>query len=89
LLIFPGLISDCLGLVLLLPPVRRAVIRTGLLKLVTLFHYQAQAGREAFHEADPETQDDGDGIVIEGEYERVSERPLKPGKNVEPRHRRR
>jgi UPF0716 protein FxsA len=89
LLIFPGLISDAIGLVLLLPPVRRAVIRTGLLKLVTLFHYQAQASRQAFREADPESQDDGDGIVIEGEYERVSERPLKPGKNVEPRHRRR
>jgi UPF0716 protein FxsA len=87
-LIFPGLISDAIGLVLLLPPVRRAVIRTGLLKLVTLFHYQAQTSRGAFHNVRPTTEDDGDGIVIEGEYERVSEKPLAPGKSVQPRHHR-
>jgi UPF0716 protein FxsA len=89
LLIFPGVISDLFGLALLVPLVRNVVARTGLLKLVTLFHYQAEVSRETFR-ASPETTAPGedDGIVIEGEYERVSERPLYPGKAVQPRRNR-
>lgn len=85
LLIFPGVISDLFGLVLLIPPVRRVVIRTGLLKLVTLFHYQAEVSRETFRAGDDVSPADAEGIVIEGEYERVSERPLRPGRSVQPR----
>lgn len=84
LLIFPGVISDLFGLVLLIPPVRSVVIRTGLLKLVTLFHYQAEVSRETFRAGDVSPAD-AEGIVIEGEYERVSERPLRPGRSVQPR----
>ncbi|WP_052699147.1 FxsA family protein [Hyphomicrobium sp. 99] len=85
LLIFPGVISDLLGLFLLVPQIRHLVIRTGLLKLVTLFHYQAEVSRETFRASTGETPVDDDGIVIEGEYERVSERPLHQGKAVQPR----
>jgi len=85
LLIFPGVISDLFGLSLLIPQVRHLVIRTGLLKLVTLFHYQAEASRETFRASTGETPAGDDGIVIEGEYERVSERPLHQGKAVQPR----
>lgn len=85
LLIFPGVISDMFGLFLLIPQVRHVVIRTGLLKLVTLFHYQAEVSRETFRATGDESPVDSDGIVIEGEYERVSERPLHPGKAVQPR----
>lgn len=85
LLIFPGVISDLLGLFLLVPQIRHLVIRTGLLKLVTLFHYQAEVSRETFRASTGETRVDDDGIVIEGEYERVSERPLHQGKAVQPR----
>jgi UPF0716 protein FxsA len=85
LLIFPGIIADLLGLVLLIPQVRHVVIRTGLLKLVTLFHYQAEVSRETLRTKDDVPPSDADGIVIEGEYERVSERPLRPGKSVQPR----
>jgi UPF0716 protein FxsA len=85
LLIFPGVISDLLGLCLLIPHVRHLVIRTGLLKLVTLFHYQAEVSRETFRASTGETPADDDGVVIEGEYERVSERPLHQGKAVQPR----
>ncbi len=85
LLIFPGVISDLFGLFLLVPQVRHVVIKTGLLKLVTLFHYQAEVSRETFRATGEESPVDSDGIVIEGEYERVSERPLHPGKAVQPR----
>jgi UPF0716 protein FxsA len=86
LLIFPGVISDMFGLFLLIPQVRHVVIRTGLLKLITLFHYQAEVSRETFRApGEEESPVDSDGIVIEGEYERVSERPLYPGKAVQQR----
>ena len=78
LLIFPGVISDVIGLVLLIPQVRRVLIRTGLLKLVNLFHYQAEVDRGAFRAADAESREEPAGIVIEGEYERLSEKPLRP-----------
>ena len=85
LLIFPGVISDVIGLVLLIPQVRRVLIRTGLLKLVNLFHYQAEVDRGAFRAADAESREEPAGIVIEGEYERLSEKPLRPGRAVQQR----
>lgn len=85
LLIFPGVISDIIGLTLLVPQIRQIVIRTGLLKLVALFHYQAEVSRENFRASTESPRHDDDGIVIEGEYERVSERPLHAGKAVQPR----
>jgi UPF0716 protein FxsA len=85
LLIFPGVISDVIGLVLLIPQVRRILIRTGLLKLVNLFHYQAEVDRGAFRAADAESREEPAGIVIEGEYERLSEKPLRPGRAVQQR----
>ena len=58
------------------------MIRTGLLKLVTLFHYQAEVGREALRDQPklPYPRR-AEGIVIEGEYERLSEKPLTAGKS--------
>jgi UPF0716 protein FxsA len=85
LLIFPGVIADSLGLVLLIPQVRKVLIHTGLLKLVTVFSYHAEAHRGSFRDGPAASEDDGKGIVIEGEYERVSEKPLAPGKAVQPR----
>ena len=85
LLIFPGVISDVIGLVLLIPQVRRVLIRTGLLKLVNLFHYQAEVDRGSFHAADTEPREEPAGIVIEGEYERLSEKPLRQGRAVQQR----
>ena len=85
LLIFPGVISDTIGLFLLIPKVREFVIRTGVLKLVALFHYQAEVSREAFRTSEEPAPGEPEGIVIEGEYERLSERPLHAGKAVQTR----
>jgi UPF0716 protein FxsA len=85
LLIIPGVISDVIGLVLLIPQVRHFTIRTGLLKLVSFFHYQAEVSRGAFRSSSETPREESRGPVIEGEYERVSERPLRPGKAVQPR----
>jgi len=85
LLIIPGVISDVIGLVLLIPQVRHFTIRTGLLKLVSFFHYQAEVSRGAFRSSNETPREESRGPVIEGEYERVSERPLRPGKAVQPR----
>jgi UPF0716 protein FxsA len=85
LLIIPGVISDVIGLVLLIPQVRHFTIRTGLLKLVSFFHYQAEVSRGAFRSSNEPPRDESRGPVIEGEYERLSERPLRPGKAVQPR----
>lgn len=85
LLIFPGVIADVMGLFLLIPQVRHVVIRTGLLKLVTLFQYQADVSRETFRATDEPEPSSDDGVVIEGEYERVSERPIRASRAVQPR----
>lgn len=87
LLIFPGVISDAIGLTLLIPHVRHGLIRTGLLKLVTLFHYQAEVDRDAFRAADAEPDQEPSGPVIEGEYERLSERPLQQSRAMQQRRR--
>lgn len=87
LLIFPGIISDSLGLLLLIPIVRRQIIRSGLLKLVNIFHYQAEVSREAFRTpADDAGFDDDSSVTIEGEYERVSEKTVRTDKAVRPRN---
>jgi UPF0716 protein FxsA len=84
-LIFPGVISDGFGLLLLIPQVRRLLIHTGLLKLITLFQYQADVSREGVRSDEGAAHNDNDSMVIEGEYERVSEKPLHPGKSVQVR----
>lgn len=89
LLIFPGVISDLLGLLLMIPKVRQTVIKTGLLQLVALFSYQDDVSRERFREPPEEPSKARPGVVIEGEYERLSERPLRPGKAVQATRKRR
>jgi UPF0716 protein FxsA len=79
LLILPGFLTDALGVLLLLPPVQRAILRWGQTRVkVREVHLRAtRAG------ASP-----GRGDVIEGEYEASDEtrQPVDPPRRVEERH---
>ena len=98
LLIFPGLISDSLGLILLIPQVRQLVVHSGLPKLFGIRTYDRPRARpeptprstgfEPGFEpgADPGADREPPGTVtIEGEYERLSEKTVKPAGAVRPR----
>jgi UPF0716 protein FxsA len=100
LLIFPGLISDGLGLILLIPQVRQLVVHSGLPKLFGIRTYDRPRARarpqpsprpsgfEPGFEpgADPGADREPPGTVtIEGEYERLSEKTVKPEGAVRPR----
>jgi UPF0716 protein FxsA len=77
LLLTPGLITDVLALALLAPPLRRliarAVMRWALRRTrVHIETYTAGAGPEGWH---PPADN---GAIIEGEFERIDERPVRP-----------
>ena len=75
----PGLITDAVGLILLIPPVRQFVAAliakrgfpTTIVR-VRRFHRQGQSAAPA------PTPDAPPGPTIEGEYERLDERSIKP-----------
>lgn len=73
LLLIPGLISDACAMVLLVPPLRRMIAR-GLLKRavgVGGVHAQSTSGTDKRPDGVP-----GPGPLIEGEFERIDERPV-------------
>ena len=45
----------------------------------------AEVDRGSFHAAAAEPREETDGPVIEGEYERLSEKPLRQGRSVQQR----
>jgi UPF0716 protein FxsA len=77
LLLTPGLLTDAVALALLVPPVRRAIARACVrwvmrradVRLAT--YTRGDAGPER----SPPSAGLGDGPIIEGEYERMDERP--------------
>jgi UPF0716 protein FxsA len=97
LLIFPGLISDAIGLILLIPVIRNFVVTIVLPRLVTVAVFgsdpqnrqnspfqrgpEQRGARPSDSEFDPES---GSGPTIEGEYERVSEKPVPPERSLKP-----
>lgn len=86
LLIFPGLISDALGVVLLVPAIRNLVATSLLPRFVSATTFEMR--RDGFEARQPQGSPDetGDpfdgrfdtGKTIEGEYERVSEKTIRP-----------
>lgn len=105
LLIMPGLITDAMGLLLLLPPVRYFVanrVLAGMFSGATIraevfedddMRGQRPSGGGPFDRAGPHGStphdgrrgDDGGGPVIEGDFERLDERPVDP-RNRPPRN---
>jgi UPF0716 protein FxsA len=93
LLLTPGLATDAVALVLLVPPMRRAIAR-GLmrwfLRNVRVHVETAEAhgyGRRSRSDQGSDTgrprpsHGSGDGPVIEGEFERLDDRPVEPTPN--------
>jgi UPF0716 protein FxsA len=70
LLLAPGLISDVMAFLLLIPPVRRLVAR----RLLGQARHDVHAREEA-HGGRDDAGRPGGGPVIEGEFERLDERP--------------
>lgn len=84
-LILPGLVTDTIGIFLLVPAVRQSIITSGLLKLVNIYHYQAEVSRETLRRTQQGEDFANDGVTIEGEYERVSEKTVRHERAVQPR----
>ncbi len=102
LLIFPGVISDAIGVLLLVPPLRHKLIASGILKIFGTATFEAdpvrprsqpgsQSGPQSRH-ADASASADNSGgpsvdgssstVIIEGEYERISEKTVEPERAV-------
>ncbi len=82
LLIVPGLCADALGLVLLIPPVRTLLSRWLLRSMLGLSEVDIKRPKQQPAERGPQPSAPfpPDGPVIEGEFERIDERTLDPGR---------
>lgn len=98
MLIFPGLISDVLGLTLLVPAVRQGLVTHVLPRLFTITTFSAETGppnRPSSPDgmppgaAGPFDAEADTGVTIEGEYERISEKTVAASRELHPRNNRR
>lgn len=91
LLATPGFIADFCGLVLLVPPVRRAVALWALRSVFVETEIRAggagfdRSGERTAGRSPGEDGTAGAGPVIDGEFERLDERPLRPDERPSPR----
>jgi UPF0716 protein FxsA len=77
LLLTPGLITDVVALALLVPPLRRLIARAAMRWALrrTRVHIETFTARTAAEGQRPSVDD---GAIIEGEFERIDERPARP-----------
>lgn len=82
LLMFPGLVSDAIALLLLVPPIRRAIARWSVARLlasgtvrVKMRGTRINGAREPT--AQPSSRKGGSDSIIEGEFKRLDERNVK------------
>ena len=89
LLLTPGLIADALGVLLLLPPLRRLVARWLARGFFGAFSVEVKSGAGPRAEGngrrpspfdEPRPGKGGAGGVIEGEYQRIGERTVDPNR---------
>lgn len=89
LLIMPGLITDAMGLLLLIPAVRHIIagrMVAGMFGAATVRVDTFEDDRRREPRQEPPARDgqgagDGRGPVIEGDFERLDERPVDPRNN--------
>ena len=78
LLITPGFITDFIALLLLISPLRHALARWTVLRAIQrggLAESFSADGKASGQAAGPSPSGEGKGPVIEGEFERLSEKP--------------
>jgi UPF0716 protein FxsA len=79
LLITPGFVTDFIAVLLLIPPLRHAVARWTVRRVAERggIHMRTVGGdaESAGEAARPSPVDDGKGPIIEGEFERLDEKP--------------
>jgi UPF0716 protein FxsA len=83
LLITPGFLTDAMALLLLLPPLRRALARWAVRRVLARGGLDEQtatpAGDRSGGTSHASPRDRGSGPIIEGGFERLSEKPSDPG----------
>ena len=82
LFVIPGLISDVAGLLLLVPAIRRALI--GRLIGGASVRWKVRKRRTNGNAAPDAAEPARGGVVIEGEFERLEERTLRPERGTNP-----
>jgi UPF0716 protein FxsA len=80
LLLTPGLITDVVALALLVPPLRRLIARAAMRWALRRTKVHIETFTAGSGPRDRRRADD-DGSVIEGEFERIDERPVGPRGN--------
>jgi UPF0716 protein FxsA len=98
LLLAPGLLTDAAGLLLLIPPVRRAVASWGIARMAASgnIHVSTWSQQTTYEDVQPRSKSmnsgprpgtrraEAEGPVIEGEFERVDEKPTTPRRDDSP-----
>jgi len=82
LLLIPGLMTDVAALLLLIPPIRRAIARSTVRWLLRRADLNVEMhGTDQAAQPPRRPPGMGDGPVIEGEFERMDEDPPRPRRN--------